>query len=208
MKKQMKYAEDLKKYQQELTQSVSAIPKEKQIDPSIQITAQALENSKYCISSNELRTMFVNLITSTMNKDFEPFVHPSFPEILKQMSPKDAHFLTLFKTSESIPLICLGLENSSNSYRNIFDNVCVLKPDGMSDKECETSISALQRAGLISTSYTQWFSDEKYYEPFKNHPFYKSVETIASEQELSVHLQRGQCSVTALGKDFIHVCIE
>ena len=70
-KKRMKYAQDLENYRQELDQSINSIPEDKKIDPSIQITAQALENSKYCVSSEELRSMFVKLISGTMNKDFE-----------------------------------------------------------------------------------------------------------------------------------------
>lgn len=64
-KRRMKYAHDLELYKQELSQKIASIPEENLIEPSIQTTAQALENSKYCIESEELRKLFVNLISKS-----------------------------------------------------------------------------------------------------------------------------------------------
>lgn len=207
-KRRMKYAEDLKKYQKELENATNDIPEEDKVEPSIQVTAQALENSKYCISSEKLREMFVKLISGTMNKKLEPFVHPSFPEILKQMSEKDALFLKVFKNTEEIPIVCIGVENEKKSYKNMAFDICNVIPDGMNEQECSTSISALQHAGLLTTTYQQWFENNAYYEPFKDHPFYKQLETLSPPHGMAVHLQKGKCILTKLGKDFIHVCIE
>ena len=89
-KRRMKYAHDLKLYEQELSQAILSIPEENLIEPNIQITAQALENSKYCIESEELRKLFVNLISKSMDSHYTSNVHPSLAEIIKQMSPIDA----------------------------------------------------------------------------------------------------------------------
>lgn len=81
-KKRMKYAADLEKYRNELSDAISKIPDDKKMEPSFQVTAQALENSKYCVSSETLRTMFVKLISGSMNQNTESLVHPCFPSIL------------------------------------------------------------------------------------------------------------------------------
>ena len=81
-KRRMKYAHDLELYKQELSRAISSIPEEKRIEPNIQTTAQALENSKYCIESEELRKMFVNLISNSMDNRYIQNVHPSFAEII------------------------------------------------------------------------------------------------------------------------------
>jgi len=92
-KKRMKYAHALEQYETELKAATEEIPIDKKVEPNIQVTAQALEASKYCITSDLLREMFVNLISGTMNSDYEKSVHPSFPEILKQIDERDAVFL-------------------------------------------------------------------------------------------------------------------
>lgn len=48
-KRRMKYAHDLEIYNYELSQAIANVPPENLIEPDIQTTAQALENSKYCI---------------------------------------------------------------------------------------------------------------------------------------------------------------
>lgn len=48
-KKKIAYAHKLDLFRKELDDSIKQIPPEKLVEPSIQITAQALENSKYCI---------------------------------------------------------------------------------------------------------------------------------------------------------------
>jgi len=41
--------------------------------------------------------MFVNLISNSMDNRVSLPVHPSFPEIIKQMSPLDAEIISSFK---------------------------------------------------------------------------------------------------------------
>ena len=115
-KKRMKYSADLKIYEQELTQSINSIPADKYIEPSIQVTAQALENSKYCVESEVLRNMFVNLISGTMNKDYAGNTHPSFPEILKQMSPTDAYVIKEFQFSSRKPIVNYKIKQSKGGF--------------------------------------------------------------------------------------------
>ncbi|MFR8352664.1 MAG: DUF4393 domain-containing protein [Blautia obeum] len=113
-KRRMKYAHDLELYKQELSRAISSIPEEKRIEPNIQTTAQALENSKYCIESEELRKMFVNLISNSMDNRYIQNVHPSFAEIIKQMSPTDARILKTLRPKSILPLVDYVLENSQN----------------------------------------------------------------------------------------------
>lgn len=38
--------------------------------------------------SKSMSEMFYNLLKSSMDKETKDFVHPAFPQILKQMSPQ------------------------------------------------------------------------------------------------------------------------
>ena len=91
-----KRAYDLEQYRTKLLTSTNKIPPEKLIEPSLRLTAQALEDSKYCISEEELRNMFVSLISNSMNIDFCNYIHPSFSGIIKQMSALEAKIIALF----------------------------------------------------------------------------------------------------------------
>ena len=103
-KKRLKYAHDLEIYHRELEEKIDQIPEEHYEAPSIQVTAQALENSKYCVSEEELRKTFVNLIGNSMDNRTSPFVHPSFPEMIKQMTPIEAQLISSFKNNKAQPI--------------------------------------------------------------------------------------------------------
>ena len=94
-KKKMKYAYELEAYRQSLEAKVAAIPDGKLVDPPLQIVAQSLDDSKYCVEQPELREMFANLIANSMNADYSNILHPSFSKIIQQLSPLDAQMLKI-----------------------------------------------------------------------------------------------------------------
>jgi hypothetical protein len=209
-KKRIQYAADLEKYRKELTESIDAIPPDKKLDPSIQITAQALENSKYCISSDALRKMFVNLISGTMNASREPLVHPSFPEMIKQMDDTDARILMELKQYGNSPIVNYQERFRDNGNHNIlFQNAYISKKFNLSMKKCSRSLSLLERMGLIKLSYMECFTDKSSYEQFKLCSLYHSLEVqiINRNRKSDLNIEKGVCYITPLGRDFIDLCV-
>lgn len=209
-KKRMKYAADLEQYRQELTQSIDQIPEDKKVEPSIQVTAQALENSKYCISSEELRKMFVNLISGSMNLTKEPLVHPSFPEMIKQMDDTDARILMELKRNGDAPIANYqeSLRDKTGSY-DLFYNAYISTIYNLPMVKCSRSLSSLERMGLVKLSYSEWFLKDSIYDKFKNCPLYHTIETrvMNSNRKSDLTIQKGVCHITPLGKDFIKLCV-
>lgn len=206
-KRRMQYAHDLECYQKELTESIDKIPNDKRIEPSIQVTAQALDNSKYCISSEKLRKMFVNLISGTMNKDTEPLIHPSFPEILKQMNEKDAKILKEIKTSRSLPIGKIGIRNEKGGFIPLLVDACILPSTHLSLQDIAVSLASLERAGLVRISYAEWLNDESCYSALRETSIYKQAEEISNKFHSNVYFAKGICSLTNLGLSFISVCV-
>lgn len=210
-KKRLKYSADLEKYQKELNESINKIPADKQIEPSIQVTAQALENSKYCVSSESLRDMFVKLITGTMNKDLEPLVHPSFPEMIKQMDENDAHLLMELKRKSHYVPIAEFQEVFTQNDSNIshFTNAYISDIFNISLTDCSCSLSSLERMGLISISYDNHLVNDSLYKPFYNTSVYQSLTKEISNynRNSKISLKKGLCSITPLGKRFMLVCV-
>lgn len=127
-KRKLRYALELENYNRELHEKMEAIPNEKRVEPDIQIVAPALEASKYCVEKEELREMFVNLITSSMSSDKVVNVHPIFTDIISKLSSTDA---LLFKS------IATGN----------YDDECVIF--GASIERISFSLAILEQLGLI-----------------------------------------------------------
>lgn len=204
-KKKISYTHKLELFRKELDDSIKQIPPEKLVEPSIQVTAQALENSKYCIESDELREMFTALISNSMNADFSKDVHPSFAEVLKQMSPLDAVIIKIFKDSSVTGFpICQYRRLKNPGYQILLDNVFLEHPNTY-PPDNSLSISSLSRLGLLYTSYDQWIINEDLYVPFKNHPWHKFLQDQFPNQ--TVDIQKGLVRLTPLGRSFTQVCV-
>ena len=61
----------------------------------------------YSMNSEELREMYSNLLAKSMNSDAKTLVHPSFVEIIKQLSPFDARFLKLLLPKNDLPIVAI-----------------------------------------------------------------------------------------------------
>lgn len=94
---------------------IAQISPEKIQEPKLYILGPALEASRYFIEEEVLREMFANLIASSMDKDMDNIIHPSYVEVIKQLSPQDAIFIHEFKSKQRLAYgnICF-LEKKKN----------------------------------------------------------------------------------------------
>lgn len=205
-KRRMKYAKELENFNAELSNSISKIPAEKKLEPSIQITAQALENSKYCIEEKELRQMFTALITNSMNIDFKADAHPSFAEMIKQMSPLDAEILKIFKNGpkNGFPLCDYRLELIDGGYVTLADQI-FLEGSLLDTSSCSLALTSLERFGLLSIPPGTSLRDDSFYKKFEEHPLYQYFQDCYPENKITIN--RGKVALTILGHSFVKVCI-
>lgn len=142
----------LEDFKNELEQKLSSIPKEKLVEPDLMIAGPALEALKYTYDKDELRNMYLNLLTSSMNKDIKDKVHPSYVEIIRQLTPLDAK---VFKRLQDLRQVAcahaiLKIDNSNKVYSIAYPNYIVMELLDLGDEfQLSTSISNLIRLGLI-----------------------------------------------------------
>lgn len=204
-KKKFKYAHKLEIFRKQLEESINQIPTDKKIEPSVQTTAQALENSKYCIDEDNLREMFTALISNSMNVDYQKDAHPAFAEILKQMSPLDAEVIKVFKNS---PLVGLPIGryqlNENGGYKTLLENVFIDYFIPNLDA-CSISISSLTRLGLLKVSYSDVLLNKEAYNGFDVHPWFILLKNKFPDKNITI--DKGIVSLTPLGRSFTRICI-
>lgn len=205
-KRKIKYAHNLDVYRKQLESSIEQIPPEKVVEPSVQTTAQALDNSKYCIDEESLREMFTALISNSMNSDYQKDIHPSFAEILKQMSPLDAEIIKVFNacSTDGLPICRYNIEVNTDEYTTLLEHVFLNYPQ-QSLLECSLSISSLIRLGLLDATYRSFLVTENLYSPFEEHSWFKKLQKEHPTQ--TVCIQKGRVWLTPLGQSFTRVCI-
>lgn len=74
----------------ELEPKLKNVPIENIITPPAYVAVPALQAISYCMDDDQLREMFAELLAHAMNAETVGNVHPTYVEIIKQMSPYDA----------------------------------------------------------------------------------------------------------------------
>ncbi|GAK01493.1 DUF4393 domain-containing protein [Geomicrobium sp. JCM 19055] len=197
---------NLKKSIEDKTQN---IPEENLVEPKLHVVGPAIEASKYYIDSEELREMFSSLISASIDNRKSDLVHPSFVELIKQLSPLDAQNLKLFKGVYQFP-ICeyRGVTKKDKAYITRYTNVFLQNPKVSDHNLISSSMSNLDRLGLIYISYSNFISDETFYDKFKNTSIYKKLKhEIGRNGDESLEIRKGLTQPTPIGNDFIKICL-
>lgn len=86
---------------------IEKIPQDNRDDSKMGLTIKAFDNSKYSLDSDELRTLFANLVAGSVDNRINSDISPLFPSILGDMSTADAVFLKHFSKHTAFPAASL-----------------------------------------------------------------------------------------------------
>lgn len=200
-------------FKEQLTESLNEIPNESRQEPKNSIVWPAFESSIFYLEEETYRDMFSKLISSSCDNRKQNNVHACFIEIIKQMDPLDAKIIKTFKKNSRQPIVEFRLIQN-DGFTVYLTNSFLLN----SDDELYTnssSITNLVRLGLVSIDYDTYFTEDKEYANFENHPQYNKLKNHVKHERLrtgkgpnEIKYQKGLVTLTPLGKDFIKVCIE
>lgn len=190
------------------------IPTEYQVEPSSYIALKGANELNYSLDEEHLKEMFENLLVSDMDSRKKNRVLPSYIEIIKQLSPDDAKFLKLLKNKNgnfcSIELIGEHDNGITNMH---FDKYIIYdyRKEGSISKYHDKRlnplvIDTLEKEKLIKTKYDAHFHnrDDEYECLFSSAKlnFHKEL-----EEEFHLNYNKGFVELTALGQNFVDICL-
>jgi len=184
-KMRLQQAHDLEEFKKSLSDKLNAKPAECLVEPRMQVVGPAVENAKFCMDEPQIRKMFQNLLANSADIRYQSQVHPSFSAMIAQMSPLDAENLELFKGGRTLPIARYKYTLENDGERAAFTN-CFLKNPKMihaTDIDLQaTSLSSLERQGLIEIRYDCWLLDEKLYDVFIKNELRDILESEGNQQ--------------------------
>lgn len=195
-------------YKNSIAHKLLEIPEENLQEPPLSIVGPALEASKYYIEEEELREMFANVIASSMDSSKSENVHPSFIEIIKQLSPRDAKNISLFKSRRNYPIASYKL------YNILDDSISLIEPlvfssnleEEIIDFHDFSSVSNLLRLGLLSHSQNT-LKNTELYKVYENQDFLKNHYDGFDTLHYEFIVIKDSLNVTPLGLIFINICL-
>lgn len=196
-------------YKDKILTEISIIPENKLQEPSTRILGPIIEASKYYIEENTFREMFSKLIASSCNSDISTFVHPAFPEIIKQLAPIDARFLKMFQQSPTFPCVELyekHIDEKITPFTSMLFDFKNCKHDFIITDELKLtgSLTNLIRLGLVKKN-NDVIELNYDYESFKQHKLY-SVFLFSLKEGSIITMKKNRIELTEFGKNFTKCC--
>lgn len=179
------------------------------VEPEAYVAVPALQQLSYSYDSEDLRQLYANLLASSMIEDTKWNVHPSFVEIIKQLSPADARAMNVINNPEYLTVMTLAIrEIKTDTYINLIKNYSVdligLYPD---DQQLSSSLENLQRLGLININYNVMVRPDSKYEPYETDPLFSKIrDYFKDNKENEMAYKKGLIELTDFGISFCKIC--
>lgn len=220
----IKQEHNIELFRSELQNGLNNIDSNNLVQPQLHIVGPAIEASKYYIESEELRNLFVKLLVSSSDITKQIKVHPSFVEIIKQLSPEDARCLKfLFDTTETTPIAGCGHFEVKAFDSGISKNMLVYRYlfpfPGLTLENLTTfiaSVDNLVRLKLININAGVVFANGKSYEALERttiideiigHLHVEHTNLHTEGTELSVKFLKDSWELTQYGSNFCESCM-
>lgn len=198
------------KFSAEMTSRTLKIPAENVVDPKPSIVGPVLQGLVYAHDEDNLREMYLNLLASAMNSDTADKAHPSFVEIIKQLSSAEAQFLEIFlRTKQStiaeVRLVISQKGEYQTKARHLVSLMDTKNNSPVAIEMMPAYIDNWIRLGLVTVDYTTYSANSKAYDWVKDRPEYKSIDVpkVAEGQyEQKLEVTKGIMERTEYGEIF------
>jgi len=196
-----------------VSEKLKNVPPENIVTPSPQVAGPAVEALRYIGHDEELRELFANLLAASMDTETLHKAHPSYVEIIKNLSSDEASLLKVFLDNNNIyPIIDLSKEVNEKpngrtliyaKYSHLYKIANIKRLDLL-----PSYLDNLCRLGILETPSYLTLTAENTYEPLEDDEIWNDVKEIAKSSNQTVVFDRGVVRVTTYGKQFIENVIK
>ena len=190
-----------------LAKKLEHVAEDKIVTPEAYVAVPAIQAISYSMNSKELRNLYANLLAKAMNSDTKDMVHPSFVEIIKQMSPIDSLVFKTIMERSGNPLISLIYENEQKN--NLSLNMNIININITSIESINVSIDNLIKQSLITIPDGRYYIQDNLYDQLLSSNQYKIAQQKYSSPPNGFKLtyKKGLIEKTNLGKVFYKTCV-
>lgn len=178
--------------------------------PEPHIAIPVIQSMSYCMDNDNLREMYANLLASSMVKSNKSNVHPSFVEIIKQLSPDEAKILKYLYIKKYEPVINLRRNfKKKEGGISLIDYFSLI--GDLSNCEFKYNIPSylenLERLKVIEITFMSFLTAPEAYDFLTNHPSVSVYTNIINDENYSYETVKGYIKMTNYGSKFCDVCI-
>lgn len=192
----------------DLSEKISDIPEEYLAPPPPIVAVPAMQGLGYSLEEPDLKDMYLNLLATATDGRVQQSAHPSFAEIIKQLSGSEANLLRSVLGKEVHPIVRLKehpIGSPDLNFNVVLNNLMNLRHretgEPIEVPLFNAWIDNWARLGLVSVDYANYLSESEEYAWVDERPEVKRLrETIAAGRGIS-HAP-GMARVTDFGQQF------
>lgn len=193
-----------------LSEKLENVPEEEIITPDPAVAVPAVEALRYTGHHEELREMFSSLLATSMIKSSANQAHPSYVEIIKQITTEEAKILKSLNPRDLYPQISLKIHYKDRPGYNVvashfslipFQAGCLNPLDG------PIYLENLHRLGVIDLNDGNHIVDLNKYNDLVNHDLVNAYKLKAKDSGAIISYIHGYFTLTTYGEQLYNTCI-
>jgi Abortive infection alpha len=193
----------------ELAEKITNIPDENITTPSPSVAVPAMEGLARSLSEPSLKEMYLNLLAAATDDRRIGDAHPSFAEIIKQLSAEEAGLLSriLRQPRALIPIARVHVDTRMSGRRFDVGRHIVHWEGNGSRKPLNPEMGPVYvdnwiRLGLVDVSYHYRVAGSHRYDWIKNEPEIRRLQDEYSSLREVVRVVMGKLTLTDFGERF------
>jgi hypothetical protein len=194
-----------------VTEKLENVPEDRITIPPPNVAGPAVEALKFTGHDPTLQDMFANLIANSLDSKTVLEAHPSFVDMIKNLSPDEGLILKLFASAQNFPMIDVKLQINKNGGFNILHrNVSQIGflSNCKNPQLTANYLDNLCRLGILEIPSGQRLVDPNVYESLTSDPNIEQLKKqFEGNQEFSIGFEQKFIQVTGMGRQFINACV-
>lgn len=194
-------------FARDMAEKTAHIPEERLVTPRPSVALPAMQGLSYSLDEPDLKEMYLNLLATATDGSVSEDAHPSFAEIIKQLSAAEASLLLRVLQSQVVPIVRLRRKALEGPGETDLLNHLFGVLDGASNLPLEVDLLPIWidnwlRLGLVDVDYNRSLVDETAYAWVKDRPEFQRLQGQDERGSESIAIEKGILQATDFGRRF------
>ena len=194
-----------------VAEKMKQVPSERIVTPSPLVAGPTLEALRFAGHDSTLREMYASLLATSLDSETTHLAHPSFVEIIKNLSPDEAKLIRYMAVHQNVPLLDVrnGIKGKTG-FKLFFSNFSMLSYQSIVDFNdlLPNYIDNVARLGIIEIPEGTYLVDSENYIPLESSDKIQQMKHDIERDGGEIRFDRKVMRLTQLGRQFIKACVE
>lgn len=193
-----------------IREKLAGTPAEKIVEPPPYVTGQVLLQLPFVAEEAHLRDLYVQLLANAMHADRTQTVHPSYIDLIRQMTPDEGRLLPLLRGGRHWPIVEVRFAKEGVpgwGHEEAIAGLDVEPTMLKAPKMFGVYFRNLERAKVLAVDFTKHLTDDRQYAYIMEGSQMKHCEARAAAAGAKLLFQKGIIELTEYGSGFIEACL-